>query len=242
VPVKYFPVVILIYFLFRRQWPVVLGGVAATAAVVLVSIAVLGWPVHQQFLTGILGNHLSSHLSMQDPFAASFQSFDTLFRRLFVFDAADNPHPWLAAPGLQQIVLMLTKLGILAVAIVTLARLARDDARGSVPASIGLLGVLVLLLAPATATYHFVLLWLPVALLIDYFLRANARLTAWIVLGTYALIGFLPYGHTAPFEGRGALTVLAYPRLFLMLALFSVCVYSFWKYAPRTRSPVEIHA
>jgi hypothetical protein len=62
------------------------------------------------------------------------------------------------------------------------------------------------------------------------------------VLGTYALIGFLPYGHTASFEGRGALTVLAYPRLFLMLALFSVCVYSFWKYALQTRSPVEIHA
>jgi hypothetical protein len=36
------------------------------------------------------------------------------------------------------------------------------------------------------------------------------------------VIGFIPYGHTFPFEGRGALTVLAFPRLFLMLALFVV--------------------
>jgi hypothetical protein len=37
------------------------------------------------------------------------------------------------------------------------------------------------------------------------------------------LIGFIPYGHTLAFEGRGALGVLAYPRLFLLLAMFGVC-------------------
>ncbi|MDB6107887.1 MAG: putative conserved integral rane protein [Gammaproteobacteria bacterium] len=242
VPIKYFPVVILIYFLFRGEWKVVLGGAATSLAVVLVSIAVLGWPVHQQFLTSVLGDHLSAHLSMQDPFATSFQSFDTLFRQLFVFDAAENPHPWQVLPWLQQIAVTLTRIVILAVAVVTLVRLARADARDSVAPSIGLLGVLVLLLAPATATYHFVLLWLPVALLISFFLRANALLPAWLVLGIYALIGFFPYGRTVSFEGRGGLTVLAYPRLFLMLALFCVCVYSLWNHARQTRSPVAIRA
>jgi Glycosyltransferase family 87 len=240
VPIKYFPGVILIYFAFRREWPLVLGGAAAAGAVVLVSLAVLGWPVHQQYLGSVLGNHLVAHLSMQDPFAASFQSFDTLFRRLFVFDAAENPHPWRTLPWLQQLAAPLTKIVILAVAAVTLVRLARDNTRDSVAPSIGLLGVLVLLLAPATATYHFVLLWLPVALLISFFLRSNALLPAGIVLGTYALIGFFPYGRTVSFEGRGGLTVLAYPRLFLMLALFSVCVYYFWSHEQQTRSPAHI--
>jgi hypothetical protein len=236
VPIKYFPVAFLVYFAFRREWKVVLGGAAASAAVVLASVAVLGWPVHQQFLASVLGNHLLANLSMQDPFTASFQSFDTLFRRLFVFDPAANPHPWLALPWLQGIAVLSTKGAILAVAIITLVKLARDAACDCVPPSIGLLGVLVLLLAPATATYHFVLLWLPVALLIAHFLRENAFATAWAVLGMYALIGFLPYGHTAVFEGRGALTVLAYPRLWLLLLIFSVSVSFFLNHSRQART------
>ncbi len=211
VPIKYFPVVILLYFLFRKEWKVVLGGAAAAAAVVLASIAVLGWQVHQQFLTSVLGQHLTAHLSMQDPFTASFQSFDTLFRRLFVFDAAANPHPWRVLPGLQGIAAAITKIAILAVAVVTLVKLARDAGADSVPPSIGLLGILVLLLAPATATYHFVLLWLPIGLLLGWLLRVRAPTHAALQLGLYSLIGFCPYGHTLPFEGRGGLTVLAYP-------------------------------
>jgi hypothetical protein len=85
-----------------------------------------------------------------------------------------------------------------------------------------------LLLAPATATYHFVLLWLPVGLLIGYFFRQRAPLYGSFILGAYALIGFFPYGHAYRFEGRGGLTVLAYPRLFLLLAMFTACVYFIW--------------
>jgi hypothetical protein len=236
VPVKYLPAVFLVYFAFIRQWRVVLGGAVASAAVVSASVAVLGWPVHQQFLASVLGNHLLANLSMQDPFTATFQSFDTLFRRLFVFDPAANPHPWLALPWLPGIATLLTKSAILAVATIALVKVARDDACDSVPPSIGLLGVLVLLLAPATATYHFVLLWLPVALLIDHFRRENAFATAWAVLGMYALIGFFPYGHTAVFEGHGALTVLAYPRLFLLLMIFSVSAYCLLSHARQART------
>ena len=226
VPIKYFPVVILAYFACRREWKVVLGGAAACLAVVLASVAVLGWPVHAHFLTSVLGSHLSANLSMQDPFTASFQSFDSLYRRLFVFDPSANPHPWLALPWMRSVALVFTKSAIAAIALLTLIAVARkDDPEGAAP-SIGLLGVLVLLLAPATATYHFVLLWLPVALLIGHFRRAGALASAWAVLGIYALIGFIPYGHTAAFEGRGALSVLAYPRLFLLLMMFSVSVYS----------------
>jgi hypothetical protein len=202
--------------------------------VVLVGIAVLGWKVHQVFLDSVVGNHLVANLSMQDPFTASFQSFDTLFRRLFVFDAIANPHPWLSKPGLQIAAVVIAKATLLSVAVATVVRMTRSNPANSVGPSVGLLGILVLLIAPATATYHFVLLWLPVGLLVGYFLREGAALRAWLVLGLYALIGFLPYGHTARFEGRGGLTVLAYPRLFLLLAMFSVCVYFAWSPARST--------
>ena len=229
VPIKYFPVVILAYFAFRKEWRVVLGGVAAIAGVGLVSIGVLGWKVHEIFLLSVLGNHLTGRLSLQDhgalPFTAVYQSFDTLFDRLFVFDAARNPHPLLAAPLLRMFSLIAVKGSILLVAVATLVKLARGGTSSAAAPSIGILGILVLLIAPATATYMCALLWLPVALLIDYFLAKGARVPAYFVLGAYLIIGFIPYNYTYPFEGHGGLTVLAYPRLFLLFAMFVGCVY-----------------
>jgi len=235
VPIKYFPAFILVYFAFRRQWQVALGGAAAAAAVMLVSIAVLGWQIHAVFLTSVLGHHLTANLGMQDPFTASFQSIDTLFRRLFVFDTTANPHPWLALPGLEAPGAAMTKAALLVLAIATLVRLTRTDPTNSTATSLGVLGILVLLIAPATASYHFVLLWLPVALLIGHFLRERAPAHAWLTLACYSLIGFFPYGHSARFEGRGGLTVLAYPRLLLLLAMFGICVHFAWSRVPATR-------
>jgi Glycosyltransferase family 87 len=246
-PIKYFPVVILIYFAFRKEWKLVLGGAAAILVVASVSVGVLGWKIHEDFLSSVLGNHLIANLSMQDPFTASFQSFDTLFRRLFIFDAISNPQPLIALPHLQGTSVLITKASILLVAIATLIKLARGGVGTAAAPSIGLLGILTLLLAPATATYHFVLLWLPVGLLIDYFLQQRASVGAYFILGIYALIGFFPYRFTLPFEGRGGLTVLAYPRLFLLLAMFIACVYLIWNRAESARegptrdspSPIE---
>jgi hypothetical protein len=130
---------------------------------------------------------------------------------------------------------LITKASILLAAIGTLVKLARRGGDGTTGPSIGILGVVTLLLAPATAAYHFVLLWLPVGLLIDYFVRQGARVRGYFILGIYALIGFFPYKYTIPFAGRGGLTVLAYPRLFLLLAMFVVCVHFIWTQAEFAR-------
>jgi hypothetical protein len=229
-PLKYFPVVLLIYFAFRRLWRVVAGGALAIAGVTAMSIAVLGWKIHAQFLASVLGEHLIGKLSMQDPFSANFQSFDSLFRRLFVLDATANPQPWIVAPHLQAAGVVLTKTAILLIGIATLVRLAGKCGPAAIAPSVGLIGIMTLLLAPATASYHFVLLWLPVGLLVYFLLRERAPACAYLVLGVYAFIGFFPYRFSA-FEGRGGLTVLAYPRLFLLLAMFIVCVRCLWSRA-----------
>jgi hypothetical protein len=223
VPIKYFPVLILACFALRKEWRVVLGGVVAIAGVALVSIAVLGWPVHQVFLLEIFGNHLAGRLSLRDqgvPFTAVYQSFDTLFSRLFVFDPLHNPQPLLAAPLLRTLSLVTIKGAIALAAVASLVKLARGGTSSFLAPSIGILAMLLLLLAPATATYMCVLLWLPVALLIDYFLARRAHALAYFILGAYTLIGFIPWNYTYRFEGRGGLTVLAYPRLFVLLAMF----------------------
>ena len=228
-PLKYFPVIFLVYFAFRRRWRVAVGGAVIILVIVLLSVALLGWKIHEEFLTSVLGNHLTANLSLQDPFTARFQSFDTLYRRLFVYDARRNPEPLIVAPMLCDVARLVTKVAIALVALATLIRQARAAGAAATAASLGLLGIVTLLIAPATATYHLVLLWLPVALLVDTFLRARAPRCAYLLLGCYALSGFFPYAWTDPFEGRGALTVLAYPRLLLLLTMFALCVYCLWR-------------
>jgi hypothetical protein len=229
VPVKYYPVILLAGFALHRQWRVVLGGGIAVAAVTLVSIGVLGWKVHQFFLLDVLLNHLTGHLNPPDAFpsfSAQSQSFDTLFTRLFILDPARNPHPLLAAPLARTIGIVSIKGSLVLVAATALIKLARGAAASAIAPTLAILGVLGLLIAPGSGTYAFVLLWLPVALLIDYFLQQGARVPAYLILCIYALVGYIPYGHTYPFEGHGGLTVLAYPRLFLLLAMFVVCIYA----------------
>jgi Glycosyltransferase family 87 len=226
-PIKYFSVPLLAYFAFRKQGKLALSGVMTILLVAVASIVTLGWRIHASFLS-ILGNHLVGRLAMQDPFTATFQSFDTLFRRLFIFDSTSNPLPLWSMPGLQAAGTVVTKLALCAAALATLVKLARNGI-GAVAPSIGILGILTLLLAPATATYHFALLWLPVGLLIQFALQKRATGCAYFILGTYALIGVFPYGLTAGFEGRGGLSVLAYPRLWLLLAMFMACLFCVWR-------------
>jgi hypothetical protein len=226
VPIKYYPVIVLAGFALHRQWRVVLGGGIAVATVVLVSIGVLGWKVHQVFLLDVLLNHLTGHLVPGPRFTAIFQSFDTLFERLFILDPARNPHPWLAAAPAVTPAIVSTKVLLVLAAAAALIRLARVRDVRAIEPTIGILGVLVLLIAPGSGSYAFVLLWLPVALLIDYFLSERARVPAYLILSTYVLIGLIPYGFAYRFEGHGGFTVLAFPRLFLLLAMFIVSLYA----------------
>jgi len=228
VPIKFFPVILLVYFAVRREWRVVLGGAAAALAVIALSVAILGWKVHETYLSGVLGSHLVGNMQMQDPFTASYQSFDSLFRRLFVYDSTVNPQPWLDLPRLQVVGVLITKVAIFAVALASLFKLAHGNTADPAGPSVGILGILTLLLAPATASYHYVLLWLPVGLLANHFRGERAYAYASLMVGLYAFIGFLPYGLAYSFEGHGGLTVLAYPRLFLLLAMFAVCMCYVW--------------
>ena len=222
-PIKYYPVVLLAGLALRKEWKILLSAAITCLAVMLLSIGVLGWPVHETFLLSVLGNHLSAH--MFTPMSATYQSFDTLLARLFVLDPIANPHPWFPSPALRQLGVPLTKLALMLMAAAAVVRLARADSASAVAPSIGILGILALLIAPGTATYHFVLLWLPVGLLVRDQWNRQAQLPAYLILAAYALIGFLPYKLTAYFEGRGAWTLLAYPRLGLLLVMFITAIY-----------------
>ena len=74
-------------------------------------------------------------------------------------------------------------------------------------------------LAPATATYHFLIIVLPVALLLNETIEYSLRWT--IIIGIiFTAIGYIPYSFFRSFDAQGLFTLLAYPRLWLETILF----------------------
>lgn len=216
-PVKYFPLLFLAYHGLRREWSVVVAAASVILVIVASSVAVLGWDVHAAFIGQVAGTHLQSQLSGQDPFASVFQSFDSMLRRMFVHNERLNPSPAIDAPVLFSALktgIVLAVIGLTAVAIILYHRRTSDHAGAFMLLSLG--GLLV---SPASATYHMLVLWLPVGLLLvltrSHGLNAHYR----VALASYAAIGFIPYSFFRQFEG-GWVTPLAHPRLFLLVVLF----------------------
>lgn len=220
-PIKYFPAILFIPAVAQKRWAFLLSTLVTTSLIIAISILVLGWEIHLQWVFVAL-NHLQGKLSQQDPFASAFQSFHSLFRRLFLYDASQNPLPLIDSPVLYAIATYGCTFIAIGLAVLTILRhrkLPTDP--DSAFAAICILGLLV---APATATYHFLLLWLPVALLFRHFLDAGKQGLAAGTLACFGLIGFLPYSLFRQFDGQGMLTVLAYPRLWFLCGLYALAL------------------
>ena len=223
-PIKYFPIILISFFAARKRWALVSSSLLTIFFIVGLSVAILGWKIHFEFMQSVFGEHLQSNLSHQTPFVSTYQSFDSLFRRLFVYDAALNPSP---IADLRTAYVSLKAGCLVAVcgfASHALRRLWKIHSPETEELSISILTILGRLIAPATATYHYLLLWLPVGILLRHF-SANYQTRLFLfTLALYTAIGFLPYSFFLQFDGQGLLTVFAYPRLALLLSLFTVSI------------------
>ncbi len=219
IPVKYFPVVLLLYCIARKEWHVVIAAFAATAVVAGVSLLVLGWEIHRQFLTIVLGGHLHGELTLQSPFTPVFQSFSSLYHSLFLQDPVLHPHAVFPSTVAFQAASWLT-LGLI-VGLLAVALLRIRHGSPSEGATLSLLTIGTLLAAPVTATYHMVLLWLGGGLFWRDLKEGQSDVARIAFAVLYAVLGFLPYSDFLNFYDKGALLFLAYPRLIVLTAIFT---------------------
>jgi hypothetical protein len=218
-PAKYFPLVLVVWLVWERQWKSAAIAALTAAGLTLLSVAVMGTGAFERFIVTVLPDHLQSRYSLQNPYATAFQSWDSLLMRLFVRDPAENPAALLDARWIYVVAKTVILLGGAALVVREGVRLLRTKTRDSGEALLALLAIAALLFAPGTATYHFVLLWLPLGLL--WKLTAQQPVVLGLLFACYALIGWIPYSWLTPFEkAGGALAVLAYPRLLLMTVMF----------------------
>lgn len=224
--VKYFPVLFFPLFAFRREWKIVLTGFATFVAIGVLSSIFLGVNVHKQFFLTVFGDHIFGNI--QNPFSSTFQSWSSLFRRLFVREPTLNAQPVVNSSWAYPIALTLVYVVILTFLWIGLKRSETNFGEHAHRVQFALLSLGGLLMLPASATYHFLLLILPVAILLS--LKEQRWTTEQKALVfIFALIGFMPYSHFKHFESKGVLAILAYPRLILMLALFGTALSYVWK-------------
>ncbi len=223
---KYFPVVFLPFFLLRREWKIVLSCLMIVACIYGSSILVLGLNIHEQFLSSIFTDHLSGNI--QNPFSATFQSWNALLRRLFAYDSTFNTNPIFNSLTLLFILKYLIIASVLVTVVISSVRAQRNFASGSPQVQFALIAIGALLLLPAGATYHFLLLALPVALIVS--IGNTPVIEQQILLWLYVALGFIPYALFRPYDGKGLLTILAYPRLWILTAIFLVAVKLCWNY------------
>jgi hypothetical protein len=179
--------------------------------------------MHKAFVETSLFNHINGIL--QNPFSATFQSWNSLFRRLFVYDTQYNLHPVFASTIVFEIARWFIIVFVSYVQFVFLKKLfATQSKEKSEPLAFAIIGIVGMYLAPATATYHFLIIVLPVALLLR---EANEFSLRWtILIGIiYTAIGYIPYSFFRSFDAQGWFTLLTYPRLWLETLLFAASLF-----------------
>ncbi len=237
IAVKYFPAVYIPLLVLRREWRVLTG----TAAVVVLLWVGAGWFVGPatviDFLTGVAAPHLQGNIVGQSNDAVLFQSWNSLLRRIFVYDPLTNPRPLLNVPAGYASGLALIYCVLAYIFGLGWRALAQYDSIERFKHEAAFITVAAFVILPATATYHALLLAPALVLYLAPSTRYNRFELATLL--SYVAIGFFPYSWTLGFVERGWLLPLAYPRLWLICGMFIAMTMGFRKRFKHERARAE---
>ncbi len=209
---KLFPLLYLGYFLRKRDFKALTGGVIGSTAAAISSIAVFGWQANQLLFNQVLPWALRGE--GLNPYDLSSGSITTLLHRLFIYEPQLNPSPSIFAAWMFALLLPLAQTVLFAPALLLAEPKNNDPRRLHLEWSAVLLASLAISTAPAG--YHFTLLILPVCLMWEAVEeRAGWAATA-AFLFLYAAIGY-PGWKTIGAMSPWAL--FSVPRLYLVVLL-----------------------
>jgi len=214
---KIFPAIFLLFFLRKRDLRAAGGVVIGAALSVAASSLAFGLQLHRTYVTQVLPWALRGEIL--NPYSPTWNSLSSLLHRLLLFEPEWNPHPVLHAPALFAVLQALLPMLVLAPALYLVSPRDRDVRCIQLEWSTFLVGLLAISTMPAS--YHFVLLILPVTILGDAYLRERDYPSLALLLLLYIAICF-PAWPRGSADGWWALT--AVPRLYFVL-LFCALAY-----------------
>lgn len=225
IPMKYVGILFVAYFAWQRRWRLVFAAGATVVAVAGFTALLAGSEPFRVFLMEVFPRHLRGEI--QDPFAILFQSWASLFRRLFVYNATLNPTPLLDCPPAFYFLSAAAFWGFSALAVWLFAVVRFAAPRHQFLFEIGLLPLWFLLVSPSGTTYHFLLLTVTTTAFVALLLEQRRRQAAAGLAGLFIVINLPHYLKLMPLA-QGWLTPLGYSRLWLLL-LFGVLAWRFFR-------------
>jgi hypothetical protein len=161
-----------------------------------------------------------------------FQSWDSLARNLFVYESQFNTNPFIDWTAGRSVLKVTIAIIVLTASVAVLCRQTKMGTERRHQAFVAVPALAMMVILPASATYHFILLLLPLSVLLrDGLMDKRSQV---IAIAIYSAIGFIPYGlmfSLAEHVGH----LFAYPRLWLVTLLFGfVC----WVFIRQPKRPV----
>jgi hypothetical protein len=202
---KVFPAVILLFLLLKKKYRQAAWLSAACALLLLLSLLINGWPAWKYYITEILPKVNNGELN--DSFTFMFQSAFMLFKKLFVYDALLNPHPFYDNPYLFLTLAGLFKALILTACITFTVRARQRDFDSF---AIWIMGSM--LISPNGSSYSLILLLIPLLALMTQKKTAAVLLPALVLWAAC----YFPV-----FRLGNAPALLQFPRLYLLLIFFA---------------------
>ena len=222
---KVFPLLLIVFFLQRRDWRALASATITGLLTVAVSIAVFGLNANRTWLEQILpwvmhGEGLGTYMTTG--------SIAGILHGLFLSEPQWNPHPWHSSPFLYAMLAPLLQMLALAPAIFCIRK--GDQSQQRILLEWSALLTVTLAISTIPASYNFVLMVFPVSVLSGILLREGRYgwLSALIV--AYLGIGFPLPVPDRPFD-LGLL--LYFPRLPLMMAVLVGTYALLWRDRPK---------
>ena len=170
---KIFPVLLILFLLFRKKFKAALYLIGVCAGLTLLSVAISGFEIWVFFLKDVFPK--ASNGEIATAFVDNYQSFYMFTKRLLLFDPIENPNPLWNSPLFFQIVWITLKLSLLYIGFFVSQN---QDKLFAFSYWI----IAAILLSPYGSTYTFIVLLFPFIFLAKERLPSYTKITLFIVL------------------------------------------------------------
>ncbi|MEG9438191.1 DUF2029 domain-containing protein [Edaphobacter sp. HDX4] len=226
---KIYPLLFVLFFLWKRQWHTAAATMIAAGILVFAAGGTMGWGLLHTYMFEILPRSVQGE--MLDPYNLHAASAAAVFHRLFLFEPSLNPAPALASSTLYAVLYPLWEALVLFPLFALIRPLSGPLGEQAEWAAFTFA---LLLLSPVPSSYHFVVMILPVVLLIDGLVRENRRGLIAISILLYLLVSVSGLIATDSHTISGLNTVLATSRLWFGIALYITFLIWLCRHSERT--------
>ena len=208
---KVFPVVIVAFLVIKKQYKQLAYLFAVCACLGIISLLVNGFACWEYYFKDLFPRLNNGELN--DSFTWAFQSAQMLFKDIFVYDELLNPKPVFNIPFLYEFVTALYKAFIISACIVLTVR---NSSNSFLSFTCWVLASI--LISPNGSVYSLILLVIP---LLTINSSAPFSKKNMIMISVLLLTCNIPvyYFHDLSI-------FLKFPRLYLLIALFMMMIYS----------------